>query len=525
MNKWNVKNPLLDQTRLVEDIYKQRGVSDYKELFSLNEDDLHDPYLLKDMDKVVKRIILAVKNKERILIYGDYDVDGITSTFIMYKVIQSLGGHVDFDIPNRFIDGYGLSTSKVFDIINDEYNLVITVDNGIKSIEEATLFKENNVDLIITDHHEKEMELPDAFAIIHTDLSDYPFKPLAGVGVAFKVAQALIGDEALEYVDIAALGTIADMMPLIEENRAIVNIGLARLQNSTNLGLNKLLDFLDIIKPSVSDVQYKIAPRINSCGRMKSAKLAVDLLNSESNKDALLHIREIEELNNRRKKLTKTLYNEALETIDQTNNAIIIHSPKMHEGVIGIVASRLANEFGKVSVVLKEEDFTYKGSIRSYNGVDVISILSEIKDLLIRHGGHQNAAGLEFKKEHLVSFKERFNELLPKAQKVAEAEAEGVIDIYKLGINQISDLDHYDLKDALFVFEGIVPHSKYLIRGEHTKLIISHDIEAIFFSNKALYQKLYRNKTVNLLGRLDINTYQGRSKKQILIDDYDILEK
>jgi len=522
MNKWKTKNPSLDQTKLVEEIYKQRGVLDYKKLFSLNEDDLHDPYLLKDMEKVVKRIVLAIKNKERILVYGDYDVDGITSTFIMYKVIESMGGDVDFDIPNRFIDGYGLSTSKAFDIINDEYKLVITVDNGIKSIEEAKIFKENHVDLIVTDHHEKEGELPDAFAIIHTDLSDYPFKPLAGVGVAFKVAQALIGDEALEYIDIAALGTIADMMPLIEENRAIVNLGLAKLKNSTNLGLNQLISFLEVEKPSVSDVQYKIAPRINSCGRMKSAKLAVDLLNSETNKEALVHIREIEEMNNRRKKLTKTLYNEALDSMDHSNDAIIIHSPKMHEGVIGIVASRLANEFSKVSVVLKEEEYTYKGSIRSYNGVDVISILSEIKDLLIRHGGHQNAAGLEFKRENLEEFKRRFNELVPNAQKAEAVLAEGSIDIYKLGLDQIADLDHYDLKDALFVFEGIVPHNKYLIRGEHTKLIISHDVEAIFFSNKALYQNLYRDKVVTLLGRLDINTYQGRSKKQILIDDYDI---
>ena len=159
----------------------------------------------------------------------------------------------------------------------------------------------------------------------------------------------------------------------------------------------------------------------------------------------------------------------------------------------------------------------------SYNGVDVISILSEIKDLLLRHGGHQNAAGLEFKKENLEAFKERFNELVPVAQKAEAVLAEGVIDIHKLGLDQIADLDQYDLKDALFVFEGISPHNKYLIRGEHTKLIISHDVEAIFFSNKALYQNLYRNKSVNLLGRLDINTYQGRSKKQILIDDYDIM--
>ena len=520
---WKLKNESLDQTKLVEDIYKSRGVHNYEELFNLDETSLNDPYLFRDMQKAVDRIMDAVKNKDKILIYGDYDVDGITSTYVLYKVIKELGGLVDYDIPNRFIDGYGLSTSKAFEIINDDYQLVLTVDNGIKSKKEAVIFKENNVDFIITDHHEIEDELPEAFAVIHTALSDYPFKPLAGVGVAFKVIQALIGDEALEYIDIVAIGTIADMMPLIDENRAIVNLGLNKLAASQNIGLNKLMDFLDIYTPAVSDVQYKIAPRINACGRMKSAKLAVRLLDATDYQEASKLITEIEENNNKRKKLTKNLYTEALNILDNTKPAIIIHSPKMHEGVIGIVASRMANEFGKVSVVLKEEDYTYKGSIRSYNGADIISVLGELKDLLIRHGGHTNAAGLEFKKEYLEEFKTRFNELIPQAKQMEPAVVEGRINIFKLGIDQIIDLERFDLKDALFVFEEIVPQSKYLIRGEHTKLILSNGIEAIFFSNKALYQKLRNQQPVTLLGRLDVNTFQGKTKKQILIDDYVII--
>lgn len=519
---WKLKNKTLDQTRLVEEIYQHRGIDNYIELFNLDENNLYDPYLLKDMQKAVDRIMLAIKNNESILVYGDYDVDGITSTYILYKTIKSLGGKVDYDIPNRFIDGYGLSISKAFEIINDEYNLVITVDNGIKSIEEAKIFKENNVDFIVTDHHEIEDHTPDAFAVIHTALGNYPFKPLAGVGVAFKVAQALIGDEALEYIDIVAIGTIADMMPLVDENRAIVNIGLKKLKASINIGLNKLIDFLDIYTPSVSDVQYKIAPRINSCGRMKSAKIAVELLDSETLSEALKHIEEIEENNNKRKKLTQNLYREALHLMEDDKPSIIIHSPKMHEGVIGIVASRLSNEFGKVSVVLKEEDYTYKGSIRSYNGVDIISVLGELKDLLIRHGGHTNAAGLEFKKEHLDEFKKRFNEQLPNAKKLEPAQAEGLIDVFKLSTDQIFELEKYDLKDCVFAFDNLYIVNKYLIKGEHTKLILSNDVEAIFFSNKALYHKITSRKAFTILGRLDVNTYMGRSKKQILIDDYHI---
>ena len=376
MYKWKVNNPNIDQSKLVEEIYRLRGISNYQELFSLNEEHFHDPYLLNDMQKSVDRIMKAVKDNERILIYGDYDVDGITSTYILYKVLLDLGADISYDIPNRFVDGYGLTYSKTFDIVNDEIDLVITVDNGIKSIEEAKILKDNNIDLIITDHHERESQLPEAYAIIHTSLSTYPFKPLAGVGVAFKLAQALIGDDALEYVDIAALGTIADMMPLVEENRAIVNVGLAKMQHSSNIGLSKLIDFLDIISPSVADIQYKIAPRINACGRMKSAKLAVELLLSTTNKHALQHLKEIEENNNRRKKLTKTLYEEALSQIDNNTPCIIIHSPRMHEGVIGIVASRLANEYAKVCVVLKKDEYTLKRSVRSYNGDDVLNVLT-----------------------------------------------------------------------------------------------------------------------------------------------------
>lgn len=520
MSKWNVKNESIDQTKLVEEIYKQRGVENYLDLFGLSEDALNDPYLFRDMQIAIDRIMKAIKKKEKILVYGDYDVDGITSTFVVYSIIKDLGGDIDYDIPNRFIDGYGLSPSKAFEIVNDEYNLVITVDNGIKSVKEAKILKENDVDLIITDHHEQEDGLPDAFAIIHTCIGEYPFKPLAGVGVAFKLGQALIGDEALEYIDIVSLGTIADMMPLIEENRAIVNMGLKKLKHSSNIGLAKLIDFLDVFNPSVSDVQYKIAPRINSCGRMKSAKIAVELLRSKDNSQAIAHIKEIEENNNKRKKLTKVLYQEALNNLDLSNDAIIIHSPRMHEGVIGIVASRLSNEYSKVSVVLKEEEYTYKGSIRSYGDADVISVLSQLKDILIRHGGHASAAGLEFKKEYLEEFKRRFNDLLPTALRNEGPIAEARVDIIKLGMDQIVDLDQYDLKDAVFVFENIYPQSKYLIRGEHTKLIIDNETEAIFFSNKALHQKLYKNQSVDLLGRLDLNTFRGRSKKQILIDDY-----
>ena len=523
MQKWQIKNQNLDQNHLVESIYKTRGVEDYQTLFSMNEKDLFDPYLLHDMDRSVKRIINAVEEKQDILIYGDYDVDGITSTFVLYETILKLGGKVTYDIPNRFIDGYGLSKSKVYDMINDEIDLLITVDNGIKSIEEVALLKKHHIDTIITDHHQAEDILPDAYSIIYTELNDYPFKSLAGVGVAFKLAQALIGEDAFDYIDVVMLGTVADMMPLTSENRAIVNLGLKQARNSSHIGLSKLIQFLNLDQVSVADVQFKIAPRINACGRMKSAKIALNLLLADDTKEANRIVEDIEEINNRRKKLTKVLYNEALELYDETQNAIIIHSPRMHEGVLGIVASRLANDYGKVAVVLKEEEYTYKGSIRSYHGVDVLKILEKLADLLERFGGHKNACGLEFKKEHLITFKRLFEELIPDAETDEVYEAEGNIEIETLDLVQIADLERYDLKDALFVFEENKVLAKYLIKGEHTKLILSGNTDALFFNNKLLYQQVKTNHNVNLLGRLDINTFQNQTKKVIVIEDYQIL--
>jgi len=520
MFKWKIKIPNLNQNNLVEDIYHANGQEDYLNLFSLDASSIADPYLLKDMKKIVDRIKKSIELEEEILIYGDYDVDGITSSYILYKTLEFLGAKVSYDIPNRFQDGYGLSFSKAYEIINDDFNLVITVDNGIKSISEATILKDNGVDLIITDHHEYENQLPDAYAILHTSLSEYPFKPLAGVGVAFKLCQALIGEDAFQFIDIVALGTIADMMPLIGENRAYVNLGLKKMKNSENIGLTKLTTFLNLDNPSVADVQFKIAPRINACGRMGSAKLAVELFLSKDNEAALKSIEEIEKSNNKRKKLTKTLYSEALLQINEEDPSIIIHSPKMHEGVLGIVASRLANEYSKISVVLKEDEQTFKGSIRSYNSADIISILGELKDILIRFGGHQNAAGLEFKKEYFDEFKRRFNELVPCEFREDDTLAEGIIDINSLNINQIVELEKYDLKNSLFIFDDITIDSKFLIKDEHTKLIINSFVEAIFFNNRNSFYKIHKTSKIALLGRLDINTFRGKSKKQILIEDY-----
>ncbi|MFK5882988.1 MAG: single-stranded-DNA-specific exonuclease RecJ [Candidatus Izemoplasma sp.] len=523
MRNWEIKNKDFKNNNIVDQIYKQKGINDFHKLFDLNENNLHDPFLLKDMTKAVDRIKQAIAHNEKILIYGDYDVDGITSTYILYKTLLDLNADAYFHIPSRFYDGYGLNDSKTLSIIEDNIKLVITVDNGIKSFNEAKTFKEHGIDLIITDHHEIDKTLPDAFAIIHTNLSDYPFKPLAGVGVAYKLVEALIGVEAYKYLDAVALGTIADMMPLIEENRAIVNVGLERLKTTKNIGLKKLIEFLDITMPSVSDVQFKIAPRINACGRMKSADIAVNLFMAKTSEEAVKLISTIENINNERKILSNRLYEESLNLLDEKSHTIVIKSKSFHEGILGIVSSKLANETNKVSVVFKEEELTLKGSIRNYGEVDLINVLNQISDILIRFGGHQNAAGLEIKVEDFDEFRRRFNDLIPKDIRPKKLFAEGIVNIHTLNINEIVDLDQYDLKDALFVFENLYIKSKYLIKNLHSKLTLSNNVEAIMFNNSKLNSDLLLSNKISLIGKLDTNFYRGITKKIILIDDYKIL--
>lgn len=524
MENWKVKNKELNQKNLVEQIYLQRGINNYIELFNLGVSDLHDPFKMHDMQKVVDRLKKAIDLEEKILVYGDYDVDGITATYIMYKTLQDLGALVYYQIPSRFDNGYGLSEEKALEIINDDFEVVITVDNGIKSHLEADLFLKNQVDLIITDHHEREVNLPKAFAIVHTELSDYPFKPLAGVGVAFKLSQALIGEKALELVDIASLGTIADMMPLIDENRAIVNLGLSKLAKTKNIGLKKLIQFLNLTLPSISDVQFKIAPRLNACGRMESAHLAVELLLSESEREANQILKKIEDLNNTRKKITSYLHELSNSKIDKTSHANIVSSKEMHEGIIGIVASKIANQTNKVTVVLKETKTTFKGSIRSYQNFDLIEALKKLSPYLIKFGGHQNAAGLEMKKENYEAFKKGFLDLVPKNFTKKDMHAEGYIDIYNLDIQEIINLDQYDLKDSLFIFENCEIKNRYLLSDSHSKIVLSNNIEAIAFNNKKLFFDTALASKITFLGRLDVNFYRNFPKKIILIDDYFIIE-
>jgi len=390
-----------------------------------NFSDLHDPFLMKGMDLAVERILRAVHNREKICIYGDYDVDGVTSILIIRDLIQRLGGNVSYTIPKRLDEGYGLNFHKMEEIISSgEVKLIITVDTGITSVQESKYLKEAGIDLVITDHHEEGNEKPLAVTILDPKQADcgYPFKELAGVGVIFKLAQAIAARVSSEpplfsYLKIAAIGTIADLVPLVDENRIISSLGLKELGKTTNLGLRLLLQDLKMDDHEIesSEISFRLGPRINALGRLGDVEQAVELFFTGNRAYAKEIINEMERLNLKRQKLENEIYNMAIEAIEsnpETENQpiLIVEGNDWHLGVIGIVASRLASQYYKPALVVSVINGIGKASGRSIPNFDLKGALDGESGLLESFGGHKMAVGFQIKKENLPLFKARVNE-------------------------------------------------------------------------------------------------------------------
>lgn len=395
----------------------------------------HEPFLLKDMEKAVDRITEALVNRESIQIWGDYDVDGITSTGLLYLFfVKWLGIKADYVIPNREFDGYGLSKAGIKEAAEKGINLIITVDCGITSVNEVEYAKELGVDIIITDHHEPDKELPKAVAIIDPKREDcpYPFKHLAGVGVAFKLIQGILFKNEMsmsitsDFLDIVTIGTAADIVPLTGENRKIVSEGLKYLENCKNVGISVLLKKLNFYRKSikVSNILFGIAPRLNAVGRMGDAVRAVKLLLSNDPEEAEGIVEELEVENRRRREFDSETLKEAIrlvegggETFDpDRDKAIVVANENWHVGVIGIVASRLVERYYRPSVVISVSDGIGKGSCRSIPGVNIYDVLIECYKINLlekeNFGGHSYAAGFEIDSSKIPEFRAKFNEIL-----------------------------------------------------------------------------------------------------------------
>lgn len=400
-----------------------------EEFLAPSLENLLDPFLLPDMEKGVNRIIRALKEKEKIMIFGDYDVDGITSTSLLFLVLNKLGAEVNYYLPNRLIEGYGLSEEGILEAERRGVGLIISVDCGITAVEEVTFAKSKGIDTIITDHHEPKEVLPVASAIINpkTIEGGYPGGELSGVGVAFKFAQAIyrsLGQDECEledHLDLVALGTTADIVPLVRENRIFTKFGMAQIAKTTKPGLKSLIFVSGILgqKIGTGQVVFILAPRINAVGRLGDANLAIKLLTTRDESKAAEMARILDEENQRRKDIDQTTLKEALELMGQdvdlaNDKAIVLSSSGWHQGVIGIVASRLVERFHRPTIMIAIDEDKGKGSARSIPGFHLYEALRECEEYLAQYGGHRYAAGLSILPEKIQPFREKFKKVSDK---------------------------------------------------------------------------------------------------------------
>jgi single-stranded-DNA-specific exonuclease len=389
-----------------------------------NQSDLHDPFLMADMRVAVDRIMRAVANKEKILVYGDYDVDGTTSTIILKRALSMVGADVSYHIPERLKDGYGLNKEAMERARADSYRLIISVDTGIRAHEVVDHARRLGLDIIVTDHHLPEAALPAANAVLNPKRSDcaYPNKNLAGVGVAFKLVQALLQETGRErylssFMKIAAIGTIADIVPLVGENRVIAKFGLQGLSSPKNAGLRALLKMAGLERPGISspDIAFRVAPRINAMGRMAGATAVVELFDAPDMTIAMKLATEIEEQNLRRQKMSSEIITQVLSAIEsdaEVKDALIavVAGEGWHRGVIGIAASRVIDLINRPAIVISVEDGLGHGSGRSIPGFHLLDAMASCGDLFERFGGHAQAAGLAIQAARIPELRRRINQ-------------------------------------------------------------------------------------------------------------------
>ena len=531
---------------LVAGILVNRGITQEEQIkifLNPTRKDFYDPFLLQDMEIAVNKIIEIIESKGRILIYGDYDVDGITSIAVLKKFLDERGLNVDYHIPNRLNEGYGLNKETLEEIAKKNYDLMITVDCGISAIEEVDFANELGIKTIITDHHETLDEIPKAIAVVNPKRRDnvYPFRGLAGVGVVFKLIQAIsikLGleeREYLKYLDLVCVGTISDIVPLVDENRVITKLGLKLVEVTKNIGLRELINISRYKKIDSSTVSFGIAPRINACGRMGHAEEALKLFLTSNITEAKEITKKLEEYNQERQSIEKRIYTEALEKLKDEEEAkkdsIVLVSHNWHHGVIGIVASKLTEQFYKPSILLSIEDGEVKGSGRSIPGFDLHEALCKTSEYLEKFGGHEMAVGLTLKEANYDSFKKEFEKLVEEsnvAEFVPIINIDGQLqskDIKKEIAKEISILEPFGEanKMPLILFKNLkIDSIRALSEGKHLKLTLKNEnqwIDAIGFNLGSLSDEYQLGDKIDVVGTLEINEYNNNEYVQINMKD------
>ncbi|MBQ8071519.1 MAG: single-stranded-DNA-specific exonuclease RecJ [Bacteroidales bacterium] len=565
-NRWIVK-PVVDQEAVARlsaelgvdpvlaSLLVQRGVTTFEEARSFFRPDLaelHDPFLMKDMDKAVDRLRKAIISGEKILVYGDYDVDGTTAVSLVYSFVKKLTPNVDFYIPDRYDEGYGVSIKGINWAAEGGFSLIITLDCGIKAIDKVRYAGTKGIDVIICDHHLPEEVLPPAVAVLDPKREDchYPFDDLSGCGVGFKLVQAysqrfgIPFDELLPLLDLLVVSIASDLVSVTGENRVLAHFGLKRLNESPRQGLKAIIDLANLEQSHVTidDIVFKIGPRINAAGRMETGRLAVELLTCSDASSAATIGQQINDNNNERKSIDREITKEALQMVEDgrclaKEHTTIVYSPSWNKGVVGIVASRLVEAFYKPTFVLTQSNGFVTGSARSVRGFDLYSSIEQCADLLENFGGHIYAAGLTMKEENLPEFARRMDKWV--GEHLTLDMSTPIVDVdAKLDFAQITPKFFRILKQfqpfgpgnstPVFLTENVYDYGtgrKVGPAGQHLKLELIQDpgntrqISAIGFNMSEYFEHIKNGNPVDICYSIVENYYRGNSNIQLRLKD------
>ena len=553
----------------IKHILVSRGIDDKQKLQKCKQrsfSDLYDPFLMKDMDKAVERLERALDEHQNILVYGDYDVDGTTAIALVYSFLRDRGAAVDFYVPDRYSEGYGVSEKGVREAIESETQLIITLDCGIKAFRTIEMAQEAGIDVIVCDHHNQGDELPKAYAVLDPKRRDcsYPFKELSGCGVGYKLLSAFCRKRGISekenlncYLDYVAISTAADIVPVVDENRVFMYYGLMKMIQKPLLSVKTMLVASRLIELyvngdgeeqiicsngclTVSDVVFKIAPKINAAGRMKNARDAIHLLLANDANEALQYFATVQEQNTERQKEEKRICKEAFEEIasnPKTNSlySTVLYRDTWHKGVVGIAAAKIIEQYYKPTIILCGEGDVISGSARSVEGFDLYSAIDACSQYLTAFGGHKHAAGLSLRREHLDDFKKMFEDKVKSTIQPSQLKPTICIDdkmtlddvtmnLYK----QIQILAPFgpENMDPVFAICDIVPESVYFMGGEeksHVKLLFRQSdntlVPAIGFFMAEKWKSIPPKTKIDICFTIGLNVYKGTVSLQLILKD------
>jgi single-stranded-DNA-specific exonuclease len=563
---WNIKtqgdanvikhlSAALNVNMVIANLLAQRGITSYdeaKSFFRPRLSDLHDPFLMKDMDKAVARLEQAIENQEKVLIYGDYDVDGTTSVAVMYQFLRSRIKNLDYYIPDRYSEGYGISPQSIDYASEQKISLVIVLDCGIKAVDKIKNAKDRGIDFIICDHHNPDEIIPDAVAVLDAKRPDcnYPFKELSGCGVGFKLLQAYTQKndvpivELYDLLDMVVVSIASDIVPVVGENRVLAYYGLRKLNSNPSLGLKTIIQLSGLVGQdiSVSDIVFKIGPRLNASGRIEHGKKSVAIMVVTDEDEAINLGNEINSYNEIRKTLDRDITQEALDMIAHDPNqtqrmATVLYNRDWHKGVVGIVASRLTEHYYRPTVILTESNGMATGSARSVKDFDLYEAIGSCSDLLESYGGHMYAAGLTMKIDNIPAFTRRFEEIV--AKQITEQQQTEMIEVdAKIQLSDITPKFYRVLKQfspfgphnmtPLFVTENVLDAGTSRCVGrqlEHLKLDLveptatSSIFQAIAFNQADHYEAISQGLPFDICYSIAENEFRGKTNIQLYVRD------